>query len=287
MKPFYLETNALIQISKHLDSDWFRENTFTSILSVIELLTDLKEEVFGSKKAAICRIIESNIEIDWRQPQRILYDAFGLQTTNAISKSSLMEIMEEMIQAETRDAFLLKMASQETYQHIKACDAGYYPYFSKEILDKQQEFNEKYSYKEGEEQYSFLLGIINPNSEDYSEDGRKKFILEAASQVAEDISNMSHSGNHEDSTLQISQAYNGVIDAFLLVLGLYSYKKMALKELSANNDFTDLHHLCYLDGDTVIVSNDKGLKKSIDICYNEKCIEAAIFMEKMQTHKVD
>ena len=78
MKQYYMETNSIRNLSKYLKNKWVRENCFTSLHTIIELLTDLDETSFGRKKAAVTRVLDSRIEIDWRQPQLIQLDSYGM-----------------------------------------------------------------------------------------------------------------------------------------------------------------------------------------------------------------
>jgi hypothetical protein len=279
IKRYYLETNALLKISKHLDSDWARENTFTSMHSVAELLTDLNDNVFGSKQAAVRRILEFNIDIDWRQPQRILLDAFGMQATYKISPTDVLEIMKELINAPSYEFFFSKMETQDIYQFLQAYDAGYNSYFPGEIEEKRQEFRQEYSFGEGNVHFSSYLLYLDSRSEDFSPRFREEFISAAALKVAEDISNSNLNNYRKDSAMLTFRAYNGSIDLFLLVSSIYSFEKVASNGQVARNDFSDVHHLCYIDDDVAIISDDNMLKTSMDRYDTEKCMNTASFME--------
>lgn len=103
---YYLETNGLISASRMLENPTVASACFVSIHGLLELITDLNDEVFGSKRTAIRRILDSRVEIDWRLPQRIIFDAFGISARYTITKHETWKVMESMIQANDKHEFI-------------------------------------------------------------------------------------------------------------------------------------------------------------------------------------
>ncbi len=192
MKQYYMETNSIRNLSKYLKNKWVRENCFTSLHTIIELLTDLDETSFGRKKAAVTRVLDSRIEIDWRQPQLIQLDSYGMTACFLIEKDKVENIMKCLIESESVEAFDRKMKAPEyfdIYERLKRYDKGYNTYFDAEMKSKTQEFHAEFDYKKGKEIFIAFAKKIDKESPEFEPSFRKLFIIATALKLAEDLSN--------------------------------------------------------------------------------------------------
>ena len=75
----YFETNALRKLAYKLLDETFVKDKYTSILSLIELVSGIcDDESFLLRKSIIGKVIQSKILIDLNLPDTIFLKAFGV-----------------------------------------------------------------------------------------------------------------------------------------------------------------------------------------------------------------
>ncbi len=266
---YYLETNSLINASSYLGRPEVSDCCFVSIHGIIELVTDLSVSVFGSKQAAIRRIMQSHVEIDWRLPQQILFEAFGIEAIYEISESNVREIMNAMVNATDLKRFTLSIEERglsHIYETIKGCDSQYNNYFPNELLDNTEALERSNQLGVARNYVSVFESRNDQSSNSYNPEFRQQMIQVIKDQVARDLA-ASKYNCQQITAQQISSKYDNTLDPFLLAIFLYSHKKSSLKEKPKRNDFTDLHHLAYLGNENIIVTDDKMLLKALQMYY--------------------
>ena len=260
---FYLETNSLINASRLLERSEICDVCFVSVHGILELATDLNDEVFGSKKAAMRRILASSVKIDWRQPQKIILDAFGLKENYSITEHNVRQLMTIMVDAKHKEEFIEcieESGLRSFYRMIEHYDSQYNEYFPKEIARKTEGLE---GFSSSNDRKALLSLIENSNdwtSSSFNRDFRVSMIKVLVQIQAEDLAASQYNCAGMDSG-QILAKYNNTLDAFLGAVLLYSLPKASRKEKVKRNDFNDLHHLLYLGDSDVIVTDDKLLLK--------------------------
>src|SRR5437588_10402800 len=91
---FYLETNALRKLSSKL-ADYY-PNSFTSALSILELIGGLKKD-FNIRKKVIENLFESNLEIQWKLPHTVIADSYTLEAFEEDRISDLKRLCKILI----------------------------------------------------------------------------------------------------------------------------------------------------------------------------------------------
>jgi hypothetical protein len=111
---YYLETNSVIKLSKHLTDKCIKDSCFSSLHTICELLTDLKKDTneFKVKKIALDRLI-NNIKIDWEHPQIKLFKSFGEECGENLIKEELIRRFNMMLQqSNSRKKFFDKIKTE-------------------------------------------------------------------------------------------------------------------------------------------------------------------------------
>jgi hypothetical protein len=245
---YYLETNSLFNASSYLERPEVSARCFVSIHGITELVTDLSDEVYGSKQAAIRRIMHSHVEIDWRLPQQILFEAFGIKAIYEITQTNVSRIMSSMVNANDPKRFtdsIEECGLGRIYETMKQCDSQYNKYFPAELLDITENLDQSNQRDVARNLLSLFEGSNDQSGNSYDPQFRQQMIQVIAHTVATDLA-LSKYNCQQITPEQILLNYDNTQDAFLLAIFLYSYKKSSLKEKPKRNDFTDLHHLAYL-----------------------------------------
>ena len=279
---YYLETNSLINASSYLERPEVSVWCFVSIHGIIELVTDLSVDVFGSKQAAIRRITQSHVEIDWRLPQQILFEAFGIKAIYEITESNARQIMSAMVKANDLKSFtdsIEELGLGHVYETMKQCDSQYNKYFPAELLDNTEALD-RTNQLDVVRNYLNLFEISNDQSgNSYNPQFRQQMIQVIKHEVATDLA-ASKYNCQQITPEQVLSNYDNTLDIFLLAIFLYSYKKSSLKEKPKRNDFTDLHHLTYLCNENIIVTDDKMLLKALHMYYPHSICTCSTYRER-------
>ena len=98
--------------------------------------------------------------------------------------------------------------------------------------------------------------------------------------MAEDLYDSKLNDDKKRTVEEIANSYNGKIDVFLIVSGIYALTKVSRKQQLSRNDFNDLYHLMYIDDDTLI-SDDNIFNNYMAEVFPDKIITCEEFIAKM------
>lgn len=282
---FYLETNSLINASRLLETSEVCDVCFVSVHGILELATDLNDEVFGSKQAAMRRILASSVKIDWRQPQKIIFDAFGLKENYGITEHNVRQLMTLMVGAKHKAEFIECIEERglsSFYRMIEHYDSQYNEYFPKELAKKAEGLEDFLSSNDRKALVSLIEDCNDWTSDSFDRDFRDSMIRVLVQIQAEDLAASQYNSAGMDS-YQILASYNNTLYPFLGAVFLYSLPKTSRKERVKRNDFTDLYHLLYVGNSDVLVTDDKLLLKLLQryhLCSTCTCSE---FRKRFET----
>lgn len=89
----YLETNAIRKHASRIGDSNFIVDKYTSILSLIELASGIKDNVsFKLRQSIIKKVIYSRIRIELTLPELLIFNAFGFDFVSSISKCNELQL---------------------------------------------------------------------------------------------------------------------------------------------------------------------------------------------------
>ena len=137
-----MDTVFLRKMAKYLDEKYIKENCFTSIHAICELLTDIKDDkTFFRKKNALSKIFEAGICIDWEQPHKKHFESFGFfNAIYNIRKDNVSFFCKKMIDAIDLTDFQNIIANNKDYDIIQRYDKAFETYFRGEMEVKINDF---------------------------------------------------------------------------------------------------------------------------------------------------
>ena len=250
---YYLDTVSARKMSKYFDKKFIKENCFVSIQVLSELLTDLDEKNFPIKKNTLNKIIENNIFIDWEPPHKKQYESFGFYNiTYNLKKDDVLLFYDNIKNANDLNEFYKNIEKHnEEYDKLKNYDKAFENYFRKEMSLKIQDFSNEFTYGQATNISENVIEYVKK-----TDVGLENFRIAMCMKMAEDLCN-GEMNKYEQRTLEaIVSSYNGQIDVFLIISGIYALTKVPRKEQIARNDFNDLYHLIYVDSEKIIISDD-------------------------------
>jgi hypothetical protein len=271
-KRFYLETNALYQISKFTDS--VIENSFTSILSLIELISGIDND-YKKRKAILKYIADRKILIDFRFPEAFLFlsfDYFKEKELEFVEERipHLNKLIDAIANSETLEKFELENQKLELgLEYFKNLKQKWGSNFIGASISAIKTYREFYS------QGKMENNEIEINGRTYKLDTIEKFndffvkevsfnytltinALSTAAQKSTDLV------SQDDKTLgEIFESYNHSLNVYVDNFSKFCLYSFVEKKYPAKNDFLDLAHLMYLENNyrLSIVSDDKIFQK--------------------------
>lgn len=262
---YYLETNALYSIDKI--NKICGDNCFTSVFSLFELLSGLRTENFNKRRNLIVKLKESQIGIDKKFPEEIIFDSFdiirdyefvedrvsalNIQLQGIIDSKNFtdFETFNKSNQIDFNFDFFRFMDNKWNDGFVNATFKGNKRI--KKVLEKEN----KVIFDNGQ-----IIRLKN------NKDLKKLFEFEPT--LSKSISIVAFAGFIKskgiDSTeKEIYESYNGLIEQYIQCISDYSDDKMIKYETPSKNDFSDLTHLLYLrnDKEKAIVTDDKIFKR--------------------------
>lgn len=246
MKKYYLDTVAVRRLSMDLSN--LAGSCYTSVFSVLELLSGVSEEEYGPRKAALTKLLSSGLEIDWRLPMELILESFHLHDRpGGISASDVKAIAEELIASINYKDFMEKNKNLQP-------DINLLTFFDQRL---SAEFKVTF------------LKKTNDIRDSRAEDRRTKFnpvhergVRSLADFICQSLLPSRLAGRSAD----VQKNYNGSINRFIETwLGYYDLNANLLNEPSTN-DWADVLHVTYLDSSTdiVFVSDDKKIRNLLN-----------------------
>jgi hypothetical protein len=275
---YYLDTVSLRKMAKYLTRKDIKNDCFTSIHAICELLTDLNcEKTFLYKKNALRKIFANDIFIDWEQPHKKHFESFGFFNIQyKIRKDNVLFFCEKIISAINLTDFYNSIVNEkEEYDVIQRYDRAFESYFRKEMEIKINDFKNVYSsYKQATSICDQIIWSLKN-----TEEGFINFHIAMCIKMAEDLYYGEMNIYEKRTVEEIAKSYNGQIDVFLIVSGIYALTKIPRKEQLSRNDFNDLYHLIYVE-DSTMISDDVIFNKYMNEVYPDKIISCENFMTK-------
>lgn len=256
---YYLDTVILRKLSKNLHQ--FKDNSFTSALSVFELISGISEKEFSIRKQVVKNLFDSGITIVWDLPEAMKAFAFPIIEVIESRVLGLQSICKHLLKSENLKALVSEIDEIYDINFFKKLDEMY----SIGFIDATIEGNEK------------LKKIYNKEKENNGklfEDIAKNYVKSLESNVsvnnfitihalARTFSDATSVGEDKVSILELLYSYNNELNIFVNAFSRFSAQKSFTLGHPAKNDYIDLNHLLYLRNDKqcFVVTDDKMILK--------------------------
>ncbi len=259
----YLETNAIRIYATRLKEGDFINDKYTSILSLLELISGIKdEESFKLRKSILKKIIISKIKIDLILPELRIYYAFGFNVNNSEISDKIGNIIR-LIDLTKDFESLIKTIN------LNLLDDGW-------NFIKQYDENANIGFKNSIFQHlpkSDIKNLIQQFKSRWTLDNLNHLKVKVIEYYANILVNKL-SVQDKRSIQEIILSYDNSIDIYLLATALYVDNKISFKNTPGKNDYIDLNHLTYLNGRlSQIVTNDKMLHRIMSKIYPENILK--------------
>ncbi len=257
----YFETNALRKLAYRLLDKTFVKDKYTSILSLIELISGIfDDESFLLRKSIISKVIQSKMLVDLTLPELVFLEAFGLHRNNNEITQATRQILNLINISDSYDTFQKSTESNDLklyLEFIYTYDKNAREKFREAITNNSIGGDTKLLIPEFKNRWvsENLISILN------------RVIHYHASKV--------QGYSFELRTLEeIVNSYDNSINIYLFVSSYYIDQKISSKNIPAKNDYFDLHHLIYLkSSNDKIVSDDKMLHSYMKKWFPNNIIE--------------
>lgn len=259
----YLETNAIRIYATRLTEDNFIKDKYTSILSLLELISGIKdEESFELRKSILHKIIISKIKIDLILPELRIYNAFGFNLNNSAISDKIGNIIRLIDLTKDFESFIKKIK-------LYLLDEGW-------NFIKQYDENTNIGFKNSIFQHlpkSDIKNLIQQFKSRWTLDNLNHLKIKVIEYYANILTNKL-SVQDKRSIQEIILSYDNSIYIYLLATALYVDNKISFKDSLGKNDYLDLNHLTYLNGRlNQIVTNDKMLHRIMSKIYPENILK--------------
>lgn len=263
----YLETNALRILANRLHDSNFVQNKYTSILSIIELLSGIKDEKeYQRRRGIIKKVVESDIcdRIHLLLPANVINKSFSIPQT-VVEKNCIIGIIgliKIAVEATNYNSFINLISQdkelEECFYFAQNFDDLSGKYFIRLMADKSESTNTEV--------------LIPEFKVRWKERNFESILHRVVHYYASKISNNMAGGKTQ---AELINAYDRSINPFLLAVSYYVDQKVSLKNTVARNDSIDLLHLLYIRESDVIVSDDKLLHNILTIAYPNSILRAS------------
>jgi hypothetical protein len=270
---YYFETNALYSIGKIQKK--YIDSIYTSILSLYELVSGIRNDNFTKRKNILNNILNSSITIEWDMPEKIIFDSFGVTKDYEYEEHRVEPLKIIINKIQCSDSF--EIFSQSMECNSKTINFNYFKeldkLWSKGFIDRTIKGNQRIKDNIIRNNNSFTINNIEYNirkNKDLESFYKREKLLNQSITIFA-LSTMVKENGITESDEVIYKSYNGLIDIYIEVFSFFCANKMILHETPATNDFADLTHLIYLknNADYKIVSNDNIFDKF----FNHKSIK--------------
>jgi len=108
MKKYYLDTNVVYNLTKL--SPAVLKTSFTSVFTMLEIITGINETSFGLRKSVLKKLLDSKIEIDFLMPEELGFKSFDCYNENydliEERTKSLMSLAKALISSNSHDEYI-------------------------------------------------------------------------------------------------------------------------------------------------------------------------------------
>lgn len=259
----YLETNSIRIYAALLAEDSFINDKYTSILSLLELISGIKDkESFKLRKSILKKIIISKIKIDLILPELRIYNAFGFNLNNSKISEEIANIIR-LIDLTKDFESLIKTINLNSLDNTWG-------------FIKQYDENANVGFKNSISQHlpkSDIKNLIKQFKNRWTLNNLHHLKVEVVEYYASILTNKV-SIQDKRSIPEIILSYDNSIDIYLLTTAFYVDNKISFKNTPGKNDYLDLNHLTYLNGrQNKIVTNDKMLHRIMSKIHPENILK--------------
>jgi len=269
----YLDTSAVRGLGARLASVQRQRSVFTSVLTVIELVSGLTagEHEYRRRRANILDLVRAGLRISWELPEGRIYQAFPF--LGRIFKASenatgpLRSLMQRLEACPTLDLFEA-VRCETTIKELLVWIDGYEERLSREFMEATNlgagEVRRAFR-AAPQEQLARLsrLGIrIDGSLADLCQSlvahslNRDLMLYALASGLSQTLVNDSS----EEMLRAIFESYDHSIDAYIDAFAHYSTMKKGLGGSAGRNDGFDLAHFLYLVPGTALITEDTRMR---------------------------
>lgn len=265
----YLETNALRILANRLHCSNFVQDKYTSVLSIIELLSGIKDEKeYKRRRGIIKKIVESEIYTHNRihplLPASVIAKSFGIPQSVVEQNCvvGIIGLLKIVVAIPCYNSFINLVSQdkelEEFFYFTQNFDDISGKYFISLMTDKSKNTNTEV--------------LIPEFKVRWEERDFESILYRVVHYYASKISNNMADGKTQT---ELVDAYDRSINPFLLAVSYYVDQKISLKNTVAKNDSIDLLHLLYIRESDVIVSDDKLLHNILTIAYPNSILKAS------------
>lgn len=268
----YLDTSAVRRLGTKLWSVPRATETYTSVFTLIELLSDImkSEKEFHTRRSAIAGIMAGAVEIDWQMPDVRVECAFDLlRTKYDIYESRVQGIQELLVclaEVETPEQFIQR-EKQLNLEH----DVAYFAQMDREISTSHLAAFEKWT------PYNRAQFRLPSTSDLLKELGLPEDLSLAEAAAALGGSGFDvglglfaitkrfterEGGDHEYHD-QLFRSYDHSLDLYMRAQSRQLWREIGFADSPGRNTAADLTHLRYVVENSFVVTADDGMAAQI------------------------
>lgn len=217
---YYLETNSLRKFNSNLKN--LKDISFTSALSIFELLSGIRERDFHIRKSVIENVFKSEIKIIWLFPEEITVNAFPGMEFKEERISGLKTLCKYLIESNTLNAFL-KKASKGRFnlEFFRNLDAHYSNTFIEATRIGNKNLKEIIANQNEDYLIDFSKNYLNSLPSNYALNN--SITLYVISNRLKDALELSSGESIDDK--KIYENYNGNINIYISIFNIYCAKE--------------------------------------------------------------
>ncbi|RKR84306.1 hypothetical protein BDD43_4538 [Mucilaginibacter gracilis] len=265
---YYFDTNAVYNIRK-VPADVIK-SSFTSILTLIELISGIKDEKsYTKRKAIIGMIFKLKLTIDWAMPEEIVFNSFDFFDEDEFGDDRTEKLIN-LINCLIRSSSYNNYIGSEIY-----CNQYGHRYF-KEIDDSMSML---FILRSELAIHAMKHSLTTDISGNTIMVGDQSYLIDTAKALSDFFElhpemnraiTINGLANMLIDTLRLEnvaiedvfESYNGLTDMYVDAMSKYCIYKITHHETPAKNDFSDLTHILYMKNSTIrkMVSDDSLFK---------------------------
>jgi predicted nucleic acid-binding protein len=266
MPRYYLETNALRKLSRRLPMLRQRlgRGLFTSFLSVFELVSGATESDYGFRRTVLKAVIDSKTAIDWRATTKIIADAFDVIDLGDTLSEDVKRLAHVAIRCgslKDAEAECVNRKLRRSFATMRGYDQG----LTAAEIKERREMGQRFRHDIAQNQRVAEYRKLKPDTEDTDAIAEKQTAISRLERTvleltAKGIASLMPGAAGQNVQLLLAR-YNGSL-CYHLRAGAYAQAECLLKGGNpGDNDFFDVSHFLYMDHLTIIVSEDKLIKR--------------------------
>lgn len=269
----YLDTSAVRRLGTRLWASGRVRETYTSVLTLIELLSDItkNEREFRARRSAIAGIMGGDVDIDWQMPDLRLRSAFALLRAKYDLYESRVQCVQRLLTCLATTETLSDFLRQESKLGLEH-DLSYFSSFDRRISETHIEAARKWV-PFNREQFrqpeigDFLSFIGLPREASVSEAGSalggSSFDFGLGLYAL--TKKFSEEEGHTDYEYHdaLFKSYDQSIDLYIRAMSFQQWREIGRADMPGRNTAADLTHLEYVVDGSYVVTADDGMATQI------------------------